>query len=351
MPQLRDRPTSRNRPAAGVERGQQILANIAELIPLAEHGSLLRAIAHNQAQTSVLGINQLTTGLFRALEYYSQKTFTEADSDSIIVDRILPNLPVYEILQNLRIYQDIQGKYIQLIEPAFPAGNTAFVALREDIDAMQKYLPLLQQELIRRHGLNVGDFLENGTFIQALLPTLRPDLAVLLQNNLFNTSTDQLTANFTNNLETGWIEKVQSLLNLPIQIQYWRSIIWDLIGESIFARVQSFTELASALYRFSSTGSPPVQQAMTHLPKLSSQLNEFIRSAPVEDEMRQFLVGAVNYLNSFSEGSVEVPVTIIRALNDVNRLAIIEENPLSPEKNQALRFAGLQIARLSGDNG
>ncbi len=75
MPQLRDRPTSRRSSASGVDRGQQILANIAEIIPFSKQGSLLRAIAHNQAQTAVLGINQLTTGLFRALEYYAQKIF------------------------------------------------------------------------------------------------------------------------------------------------------------------------------------------------------------------------------------------------------------------------------------
>ena len=73
IPQLRDRPTSRRRAVSGIDRGQQIVANVAEMIPLSKQGSMLRAIAHNQSQTSVLGINQLTTGLFRALEYYAQK--------------------------------------------------------------------------------------------------------------------------------------------------------------------------------------------------------------------------------------------------------------------------------------
>ena len=77
IPQLRDRPTSRRTLGTGAERGQRILANIAEIIPLAKQGSLLRAIAHNQAQTVVLGINQLTTGLFRALERFAQKAFVQ----------------------------------------------------------------------------------------------------------------------------------------------------------------------------------------------------------------------------------------------------------------------------------
>ncbi len=186
IPQLRDRPTSRKTSGTGSERGQQILANIAEIIPFAKQGSLLRAIAHNQAQTVVLGINQLTTGLFRALERFAQKTFAEAERERMIAERLLPHLPVYEILSTLRIYQDWRGEFLKRIETAFPAGNSAFVALREDNDAMQRYLPLFQQELLRRHGVDVNDFFADGVFIPELLPTLRPDLAVLLQKNLFN---------------------------------------------------------------------------------------------------------------------------------------------------------------------
>jgi hypothetical protein len=350
IPQLRDRPTSRRRPAAGAERGQQILANIAEIIPLSKQGSLLRAIAHNQAQTSVLGINQLTTGLFRALEYYAQKNFPDAERESMIAERILPHLPVYEILHTLRIYQDWEGEFIKRVETAFPAGNSAFVALREDNDAMQRYLPLFQQELLRRHGLHVSDFLSNGVFIPELLPTLRPDLGVLLQPNLFNTNPDLLPGNGNGAFDKEWRRQVNQLLQLPEQIRYWRSIIWDVIQESIYQRVQSFTELATALYSFSATRSfaPSLAARGTKLP---SALADFIRTARVDDEMRQFLVGAVEYLSSFTDGSIEVPVSIIRALNDVERIALIEESALPAEKQDVLRFAVLQIARLTGENG
>ena len=351
MPQLRDRPTSRRRPAAGTERGQQILANIAEIIPFSKQGSLLRAIAHNQAQTSVLGINQLTTGLFRALEYYAQKTFPEAERESMIAERILPQLPVYEILHTLRIYQDWKGEFIQRVETAFPAGNSAFVALREDDDAMQRMLPFFQQELIRRHGLDVNDFLYNGILIQDLLPTIRPDLAVLLQKDLFNTSLGLLLGNLHGEIDDEWKKMVNKLLQLPEQIHFWRSLLWEVIGDFTYQRVQSFTELATALYSFStmrSYGPPPIA---ARGPKLSSALADFIRSAPVEDEMRQFLVGAVEYLNAFTEGNIEIPVSIIRALNDVDKIAMIEESSLPEEKQNALRFALLQIARLAGESG
>ncbi|MBK9925209.1 MAG: pyridoxal phosphate-dependent aminotransferase [Anaerolineales bacterium] len=351
MPQLRDRPTSRPRSASGVDRGQQILANIAEIIPFSKQGSLLRAIAHNQAQTAVLGINQLTTGLFRALEYYAQKALPEAERDSLIAERILPRLPVYEILHTLRIYQDWQSEFLKRIEPAFPAGNSAFVALREDSDAMHRFLPLFQQELLRRHGLNVSDFVSNGVFIPDLLPTLRPDLAVLMQRNLFNTDIDLLLEKPNGKLDDAWLKQTTQLLQLPKQIRYWRSIIWDLMGDSIYQRVQSFTELATALHSFSSTRSFKTSGTTVRGPKLSSTLTGFIRTARSDDEMRQFLTGAVEYLSSFTEGSIEIPVSIIRAMNDVERLAMIEESALSAEKQAVLRCCTLQIARLAGENG
>jgi hypothetical protein len=71
----------------------------------------------------------------------------------------------------------------------------------------------------------------------------------------------------------------------------------------------------------------------------------------VDDEMRQFLVGAVEYLNAFTEGSIEVPVSIIRALNDVERIALIEESALPAVQQDALRCAVIQIARLAGESG
>ncbi len=349
IPQLRDRPTSRLRSSSGLDRGQQIVANVAEMIPLSKQGSMLRAIAHNQSQTSVLGINQLTTGLFRALEYYAQKTFPDAERDSLIAERLLPRLPVYEILHTLRLYQDWRGEFTKRIETAFPAGNSSFVALREDYDAMLRFLPLFQQELLRRHGLNVSDFVENGVFIPDLLPTLRPDLAVLMQENLFNTDLDKMLEHAHGKIDEDWQKQVTELLQLPEQVRYWRSVIWDLMGDSIYQRVQSFTELATALNSVAATRAPAAGAARGQ--KLPSALAGFLRSARVDDEMRQFLVGAVEQLTNFTEGSLEVPVSVIRAINDVERIAMIEETAMSAEKQAVLRCCVLQIARLAGENG
>ena len=351
IPQLRDRPSSRRTPDTGTERGQQILANIARIIPLAKQGSLLRAIAHNQSQTVVLGINQLTTGLFRALERFAQKAGVETEQERTIAEHLLPHLPVYEILSTLCIYQDWKGEFLERIETAFPAGNSAFLALREDNSALQRYLPLFQKELLRRHGVNVNDFFANGVFIPELLPTLRPDLAVLLQKNLFNTDIDLLLEHVSGRIDDGWRAEVAQLLELPNQIRSWRSIIWDVLGESIYQRVQSFSELATALYSFSATRSYGVTPAAARGTKLSPALTGFFRTARSDDEMRNFLIDAIEYLSSFADGNIEVPVSIIRAMNDVERIVQIEESALPAWKQDVIRGCILQIARLAGENG
>jgi hypothetical protein len=351
LPELRDRPSFRRTPGSGVERGQQILANIAEIIPLSKRGSLLRAISHNRSQSVVLGINQLTTGLFRALERFAQKTFAEAERKRMITERLLPYLPVYEILSTLRNYQDRKGEFLKQIETAFPAGNSAFVALREDSDALLYYLPLLQEELLRRHGVDVNDFFVDGIFNSQLLPTLRPDLAVLLQEDLFNTDLDYLMQPITGRVADQWQAEVFNLLQIPVQISYWRSTIWDVLGESIYQWVQSFTELATALYSFSTSRSFDVQSAIAKDTKLSPALVEYFRTARADDEMRNFLIGSLEYLSSIAEKDIEVPVSIIRAMNDVERIAQIEESALSQEEQDVIRYCILQIARLAGENG
>jgi len=299
----------------------------------------------------VLGINQLTTGLFLALERFAQKSFAEAERERLIAERLLPHLPVYEILSTLRLYQDWNGDVLKRIEPAFPAGNSAFVALREDSDARQRYLPLFQQELLRRHGVNVNDFFTDGFFIPDILPTLRPDLAVLLQADLANTAIDQLLDHVSGRIDDQWRKQTTRLLQQPRQIQQWRSSIWDVMGDSIYQRVQSFTELATALYAFAANRSITPAPTSVREAKLSPKLSSFFRTARADDEMRNFLLGAMEYLGSFTEGNLEVPVSIIRAMNDVERLAQIEESALPAEKQDVLRHCLLQIARLAGENG
>jgi len=77
----------------------------------------------------------------------------------------------------------------------------------------------------------------------------------------------------------------------------------------------------------------------------------FFRTARADDKMRHFLIGAVEYLSSFTDENIEVPVSIIRAMNDVERIAQIEESALLPEKQDVIRYCTLQIERLAGRMG
>jgi hypothetical protein len=148
-----------------------------------------------------------------------------------------------------------------------------------------------------------------------------------------------------------WRSDVEKLLHQPEQINHWRSIIWDVLGESIYQRVGSFTELATALYAFSTSRSFETSAVIGRGTKLSPALAGFFRSARADDEMRHFLIGAIEYLSSFAEGNVEVPVSIIRAMNDVERIAQIEESTLPLDKQDVVRYCTLHLARLAGENG
>ncbi|MCX6137603.1 MAG: pyridoxal phosphate-dependent aminotransferase [Ignavibacteriales bacterium] len=350
-PILRDRPTVRPSRTMSADRGQKILERIAETIPSSRYGSMLRAIAHNQAQTTVLGVNQLTTGLFRALDTVSRTETGERSVEAAAVERILPHLPVYEILQTLRLYHDPALHYLQRIERAFPAGNSAFLALREDNDAMAGFVGIFQKELLRRHGVDVPDFFDGDTFIPDLLPTLRPDLAVLLQPDLFNTNAEILRESIHGPVPSSWTKSVDELLAAPRKIAAWRENIWQILERPVFQRVQSFAELAISLHSLSrSTGAPETGGSKKGL-KLSPDLSHFFRIARSDDDMRQFLAASLEYLSSMSGGMVEVPISIVRAMKEVERIAKIEEQVLLPKEQDVLRFYLLQIARLTGENG
>ncbi len=349
-PSLRDRPTVRPGKGDSGNDSRKILRKISEMIPFSHYGSLLRAIAHNQSQTVVLGINQLTTGLFRALDSFAQKQFAAGETSAFIEDRILPHLPVYEILHTLRIYHDEKLYYLGKLENAFPAGNSAFLALREDIDSIDKYLILFQRELLRRHGLNVNDFFEADRFIPDLLPTLRPDIAVLLQQNLFNTDPEIFLSNISGNVDAAWIESVKKLLAVPKEVKLWRKKIWNLLEQPVFQRVASFVELAIALHSLASKNGSAEFSLGTKKIKLPTNLSQVIKVSS-DDNMHEFLAAAFEYLSIVSEGMVEVPINIVRAVKEVERIIKIEEQALSPKQQDLLRFYLLQIARITGENG
>jgi hypothetical protein len=288
--------------------------------------------------------------LFRALHIFSGKQFSEGTGAALLADRVLPMLPVYEILQSLRLYHDTELAPLRMIEHAFPPGNSALSALREDIDAMESYLGSLRRELVRRHGLNVTSFFDGDQFQEKLLPAVRPDLAVLLQPDLFNTDSDELFRTIEGPLDPAWAQQVRQLLTIPKLIRGWRDRAWKLLREPVFGRVQSFVELAHALATLSSSGTrqPFLPGGATPSGRLNLQS---ARGRQGEDAMEQFLGAAFEYLTTISSEQLEVPTTVVRALQEVERIMKIEEQALRPREQEELRFCLLQIARLAGENG
>jgi aspartate/methionine/tyrosine aminotransferase len=352
-PTFRDRPTVRPSRDMGQKGGQQVVERLAQTLPLFKHGSLLRAIGHNRAQTMILGINQLTTGLFRALSEFAAKQYQGTDGKALINERILPTLPVHDILHTLRIYQDQNLQYLNELETAFPAGNSALLALREDNDSIYQFIGLLQKELLKRQGLDVTNFFVDDNIIVELLPAMRPDVAVLLQPDLFNTDIKQLIRGNRKKIDESWLEEMERFMLLPRQVASWRQEIWTLIKQPIRQQVESFVELAMAIHSLSSNNGGsniPLTIEPTKILRVGSQVSKLLRG-DVDDSMRQFLLASVQYLTEVPNLMSEVPIDVLRALQDVERIVQIEQQALGKKEQDLLRFYILKIARLCGENG
>jgi len=354
-PSLRDRPVVRPSRDAGEQRGQEIVQKIAQTLPLAHHGSLLRAIGHNRSQTAVLGINQLSTGLFRALREFSEAQSSPADGTELIRKQILPHLPVYDLLHTIRIYQDPSVQYAEGMTSLFSASNSSLATMREDCAAIPVFLDSLQEELLRRQGLEPAEFMIDGKFNRDLLPYFRPDLAVLLQPDLFNSELGALfqSSRVLRRVPDVWTIQMERRLKQPEKIRHWRAKIWELIEVPIREQVERFVELALAIqtltsdeqYQQTQIAGDPAQAL-----RLGSQVTELLRDVR-DDSMRQFLAAVVQYLTQIPENVSQIPVDVIRALRDVERLIKIEEQALNEKDQQLLRFYLLQIARVAGENG
>jgi len=351
-PSLRDRPTIRPVSEPGESGRKKIIERLARTLPLEKHGSLLRAIGHNRAQTMILGINQLTTGLFRTLSAFAEKQFSFSDGLTMVSERILPGLPVMEILHSLRIYHDPDQIYVDKMEKAFHAGNSAFLYLREDNDCMNSWIHLLQKEYLRRHGMDIKGFFSEDGFIEDILPAIRPDIAVLMQRDLFNSDADKMVQTAKGKIDISWRNEVENLLEIPVKVRELRKKIWDLIEVPIFEQTAGFVELASAIHSLSAglEFDEQHQQVKTAvLSKTGLNITQALRGVK-DDSMRQFLSDALQYLTQMKT-MAKAPVNIIRALKDIEKIVQIEAQALSAKEQDLFRFYMLQTARLCGENG
>ena len=355
IPSLRDRPVVRpNREhILGQVHGQEIVGRLARTLPLSQHGSMLRAIGHNHAQTMIIGINQFTSGIFRAMNEFNRSLGSGTERKRALADYVLTELNVYDMLHSLRIYHDPHLTYARKLELTFPAGNSAFVALREDNDLIPQFVPSLQRELLRRSGMDVEDAFFGGRVKLELLPSLRPDVAVLMQPDLFNVDPEILKAQVGGEVDSAWLESVGEFLYMREQVQAWRDEIWKVIEEPIRTQVESFVGLALAIHSLRAGGArtaAPLVAEPAEVERLGAQVVELLRGS-ADDPLRQFLIAAVQYLTELSGTQADVPVDVLRALQDVERIVKIEEQVLRPEEQTLVRFYALKIARLCGENG
>jgi len=345
---VRDRPTVRPTKETGEDRRRQIVEHLSGTLPLSSHGTLLRAIGHNKAQTMILGINQLTTGFFRAMAEFMGAGPNPVAQIFKLRKEILPHLPVKDILNSLRLYHDPQHLFLKHLEAAFPPGNTALKILNEERRVLRELLPLLQQELLRRNGL--ARLVRPGEEIRpVVLRSIRPDLAVLLQPNIFNTNAAYFGD--ANQMDLSGISAELKRRERIIQIQ---KEIWQLLEAPIRDQVKSFFELAQAIKALRSEGKITWPRAnevsRSQISRLGGQVNRMLRDV-ADDSMRQFLISTVEYLLHLPETLEDIPEAVLVALRDVQKILILEEQAISMPAQQYLMYLFTNIARIAGENG
>lgn len=352
IPQLRDRPTARPSQTVGSDAlGRRIIERIAGQIPLSKSGSLLRAISHNQAQTMILGIPQLTLGLSRTINSFLVGELFETDPETALYERVLPNLPVYEILTELRIYCEPQNPYLEKIERSFPPGNSSLYALGEDLSFLRYSIKLFQKELIRRHGLSVSDFFDDDDFNPELYRFLRADIAVIMQKDIFSTDFDSFYESYLNKLkDNNRLRKIRNIYEIRRKTIELRKNMWEILEEPISSRVKSFCELALALWQLTSSNGNKVEFNFERK-SFKNPESKLFSSISRDENMIQFFADAFKYLSYVYETAQEVPFQVVKALKEVENLIKLDQLPIDGKKQDKLRYYLIQMGRLTGFNG
>ncbi len=142
-------------------------------------------------------------------------------------------------------------------------------------------------------------------------------------------------------------------MTLPEKVKQLRTDIWMLLTDPIQQQVESFVQLALAVHSLitgQGWNKSPLSVEPGKIMRLSSQVSQSLRGVK-DDGLRQFLISVVQYVTQMPGAMTELPLDIIRALQDVERIARIEEHILSEKQQNQLRFYLLQMARLCAENG
>lgn len=349
VPTLRDRPTIR--PVSGQE-GQEFLQRLARIIPMAESGSMLRAIGHQRSQTVMIGVNQLSTGLFRAFRQFMEDPEWKGEGEIILKDRILSRLPCLDILKSIRLYQDPDLKIVHEAALAFPPGNSAFAALEEDHQLIRDMIPLLQGEVLRQLGLPVQDILTENGVDPDILSALHPELAVLMQYEFMNRDKEVFFSSIHHIPSDDWLQAVLSELEKPGIIGFHRKAVWDIVSDSVLEKIKSFNELAAALNTLAGILPDGAMDGQSDN-SFGNLFRQVLRlpSSPEDDRLKILLLEAVRMLRTATTRQTEVPVDVLRVIRDVRQIIKMEETALKISERNLIQAHLLAVARLSGENG
>lgn len=319
---------------------------------MAESGSMLRAIGHQRSQTVMIGVNQLSTGLFRAFRQFMEDPEWKGEGEIILKDRILSRLPCLDILKSIRLYQDPDLKIVHEAALAFPPGNSAFAALEEDHQLIRDMIPLLQGEVLRQLGLPVQDILTENGVDPDILSALHPELAVLMQYEFMNRDKEVFFSSIHHIPSDDWLQAVLSELEKPGIIGFHRKAVWDIVSDSVLEKIKSFNELAAALNTLAGILPDGAMDGQSDN-SFGNLFRQVLRlpSSPEDDRLKILLLEAVRMLRTATTRQTEVPVDVLRVIRDVRQIIKMEETALKISERNLIQAHLLAVARLSGENG
>jgi len=349
VPTLRDRPTIR---PVSRQEGRELLQRLARIIPMSESGSMLRAIGHQRSQTVMIGVNQLSTGLFRAFRQFMEDPEWKGEGLTILKDRILSRLPCLDILKTLRLYQDPELRIVKKAALAFPPGNSAFAALEEDHQLIREMAPLLQEEVLRQLGLPVQDILNENGVDPDILSALHPELAVLMQYDFMNCDKETFLTSIRHIPSDAWLQAVLSELEKPGYIESHRNAVWNIVSGSVLEKIRSFNELAAALNTLANIFPDGAIDGQTGN-SVGSLFRQVLRlpSSQEDDRLKILLLEAVRMLRTATARQTEIPVDVLRVIRDVQQIIKMEETAFKTSERNLIQAHLLAVARLTGENG
>jgi hypothetical protein len=217
---------------------------------------------------------------------------------------------------------------------------------------MGNIIPLMQQELLRQHGIREENFETFYPRVFEKLAFFKPHLAVLLQPDLFNEDVERVPG--VEHLTLKERKALEKEMRHRTAILAIRDELWVLLHKPISQQLESFIELTQVIKSLLFEGKELLgigeSISKNQISRLGNQLQLMLKNVP-DESMRNVLVTTVQYLMALPETLKSVPRTVLTALRDVQKILQMEESALSKDAQEFVSFLFLRIARISGNAG